>query len=843
MSYIGDFNTSAVIYSRFTTVTTTGAPTQLAGSPVLSVYKTNSTTQTTTGVSLGVDHDSVTGLNLITINTSADGTFYAAGCDFQVIITTGTVGGTSVVGYVVAEFSIENRNIKADVRQFGGSNGTFSSGRPEVNTTHAAGTAWGSGAITSGVFAAGAINAAAVADGAIDRATFAADTGLQSIRSNTAQAGASGTITLDASASSTDSLYKFSVVYLTGGTGVGQYRLITAYVGSTKVASVTPAWTTTPDNTSTFAILPQGSVNLQAILAVASAGGSGYVGIDWGAVTNQSGNVLLSNTTVATVATTSLIGSGGIAAASIAADAITAAKIADGAIDAATFASGAINAAAIASDAITAAKIADGAIDAATFASGAINAAAIAADAITAAKIADGAIDNATLASDVRVKLASSQPDYAPLQPTTAGRTLDVSATGEAGLDWANIGSPTTTVSLSGTTISTSQAVASVAGAVGSVTGNVGGNVAGSVGSVTGNVGGNVTGSIGSLGAQAKLDVNAEADTALSDYGALKPTTAGRTLDVTATGAAGIDWGNVENPTTTLDLSSTTISTLQAVASVSGSVGSVTGAVGSVTGNVGGNVAGSVGSVTARVTANTDQLGGSAQSATDLKDFADTGYDPATHKVQGVVLTDTVTTYTGNTPQTGDAYSRLGAPAGASVSADVAAVKSQTASIETDTQDIQTKVGTPAGVSLSADVAAVKSDTAATLTDTNELQTDWTNGGRLDLLIDATKAVTDKLDTALVVDGLVYQFTSNALENAPTGGSVDENAIADAVLSRSVSNVEDTADPHSLCTIILGSLESSRSGANWTIRKISGSTYLVKTLTVDSAADPVTGVT
>jgi hypothetical protein len=51
-----------------------------------------------------------------------------------------------------------------------------------------------------------------------------------------------------------------------------------------------------------------------------------------------------------------------------------------------------------------------------------------------------------------------------------------------------------------------------------------------------------------------------------------------------------------------------------------------------------------------------DAIGGDAQSGTDLKDFADAGYDPATNKVQGVVLTDTVTTYTGNTPQTGDAY-------------------------------------------------------------------------------------------------------------------------------------------------------------------------------------------
>lgn len=72
------------------------------------------------------------------------------------------------------------------------------------------------------------------------------------------------------------------------------------------------------------------------------------------------------------------------------------------------------------------------------------------------------------------------------------------------------------------------------------------------------------------------------------------------------------------------------------------------------------------------------RLNNVSQSLLDLKDFADDGYDPATNKVQGVVLTDTVTTYTGNTPQTGDAFARLGAPAGASVSADIAAIEAQT---------------------------------------------------------------------------------------------------------------------------------------------------------------------
>lgn len=110
------------------------------------------------------------------------------------------------------------------------------------------------------------------------------------------------------------------------------------------------------------------------------------------------------------------------------------------------------------------------------------------------------------------------------LRPTTAGRTLDVSSGGEAGLDWANIGSPTTTVNLSGTTIKTStdiQALLPMA--------LVGGRMDSSVGAYQ------------------------------SGLTPLQPTIAGRTLDVTATGGAGIDWSNVEAPTTTLNLSGTTI--------------------------------------------------------------------------------------------------------------------------------------------------------------------------------------------------------------------------------------------------------------------------------------------
>lgn len=74
------------------------------------------------------------------------------------------------------------------------------------------------------------------------------------IRSRKAQAGAAGSITLDSSAVATDDYYNGCLVEIVGGTGVGQSRIISDYVGSTKVASVGSNWATNPDNTSIFRI-------------------------------------------------------------------------------------------------------------------------------------------------------------------------------------------------------------------------------------------------------------------------------------------------------------------------------------------------------------------------------------------------------------------------------------------------------------------------------------------------------------------------------------------------------------------------------------------------------------
>lgn len=88
------------------------------------------------------------------------------------------------------------------------------------------------------------------------------------IRSSTCQSGSTSTTAkLDASASATNDLYNGAVLLLTGGTGAGQCNGIIDYLGSTKVATVARTWVVTPDNTTTFSILPQG---LSALFGFAS---------------------------------------------------------------------------------------------------------------------------------------------------------------------------------------------------------------------------------------------------------------------------------------------------------------------------------------------------------------------------------------------------------------------------------------------------------------------------------------------------------------------------------------------------------------------------------------------
>ena len=101
-----DYVVSETQYIAFTTrAFASGIPTVLAGVPVVSAYEDAGLTQITAGITLGVDHDSVVGLNMLTIvATGANG--YEAGKSYNLVVTTGTVGGVSVVGEVVGQFTL-----------------------------------------------------------------------------------------------------------------------------------------------------------------------------------------------------------------------------------------------------------------------------------------------------------------------------------------------------------------------------------------------------------------------------------------------------------------------------------------------------------------------------------------------------------------------------------------------------------------------------------------------------------------------------------------------------------------------------------------------------------------
>ena len=104
---LGDFPEDfATLNIKFLTKSTGDIPTTLLGTPVVSVYKNNSVTQITAGITLTVDFDGVTGLNNVLIDLSASAS-YSNNSEYQIVITTGTVDGVSVVGDVVGTFSID----------------------------------------------------------------------------------------------------------------------------------------------------------------------------------------------------------------------------------------------------------------------------------------------------------------------------------------------------------------------------------------------------------------------------------------------------------------------------------------------------------------------------------------------------------------------------------------------------------------------------------------------------------------------------------------------------------------------------------------------------------------
>jgi uncharacterized protein YunC (DUF1805 family) len=162
---------------------------------------------------------------------------------------------------------------------------------------------------------------------------------------------------------------------------------------------------------------------------------------------------------------------------------------------------------------------------------------------------------------------------------------------------------------------------------------------------------------------------------------------------------------------------------------------------------------------------------------------AETNYDHVAFTFTGTgAIPATVQIYT-SFPQTGDSFARVGAPAGASVSADVAAIKAETASILTDTAEIGA-----AGAGLTA---------LATQTSVNTID-DF-----LDTEIAAIKAKTDSLTftTANRVDSQVFGMQGNTMTAAAAAADLTtelQSGLATsaeiATLQTSVNTVDDLLD-------------------------------------------------
>jgi len=109
-------------------------------------------------------------------------------------------------------------------------------GRQWLGTVNMHGSGAGGTAPEWGVFLRGA---------GMSETTRAADL------TGTAQAGAAGSITLAAGATG---ILVGDIITLTGGTGSGQTRVITAWDNTTKIATIYPNWTVNPDATSTYSV-------------------------------------------------------------------------------------------------------------------------------------------------------------------------------------------------------------------------------------------------------------------------------------------------------------------------------------------------------------------------------------------------------------------------------------------------------------------------------------------------------------------------------------------------------------------------------------------------------------
>jgi hypothetical protein len=185
--HLGAVPASSTLYIPFASYGADGQSITLTGLAVtdIEIYKNGSVTQRASdaGYTLldtdGIDFDGLTGIHGFSVDLSdnTDASFYAVGSFYWVVVSAVTIN-TQTVNFIAATFRIAPAESaagypKADTSHIAGSAVSTSSAQIGVNVVNAAGTAWGSGAITAATFGAGAIDAAAIAADAIGSSELA----------------------------------------------------------------------------------------------------------------------------------------------------------------------------------------------------------------------------------------------------------------------------------------------------------------------------------------------------------------------------------------------------------------------------------------------------------------------------------------------------------------------------------------------------------------------------------------------------------------------------------------------------------------------------------------------
>lgn len=152
MTHLGDFIAGQTVRVWWNTNAIAGESITRATNGTVSVYKDGSTTQSTAGVTDTEDFDGLTGVHQVAVDTSADGAFYSSGSDFAVVLSAATIDGKTI-NAVLAQFSIENRNIKSNVTQWLGTAVATPAvaGRPSVDSIAVSGSTSAADSVESNI--------------------------------------------------------------------------------------------------------------------------------------------------------------------------------------------------------------------------------------------------------------------------------------------------------------------------------------------------------------------------------------------------------------------------------------------------------------------------------------------------------------------------------------------------------------------------------------------------------------------------------------------------------------------------------------------------------------------